>query len=303
MRKWIDLGLKLYWGAFLILTSLYALLASLPYTYYALIKAPAYAWMPWFVQHHSILFWTALTSVAIAYRQFARKPVYLFVVGGLGIAGFLLLMRLPLPELQGNVSAYWFSVMALWPLIIVGLMGIWQESSLAPAGTPSASHLSYSTAMLLAAAIALVYAGATHLQSYTATHIATFSVNDIYLTLWSIFSHFIVLTLLISLLNLVRIAADRTANPRLWRWRLSTLLVFTLLWIISARFLETAFSFEGWQVQLYATSLSAALSFLGLSIAAPFLLAPKSESSRKFWGVFVPPALASIVIVGAVLAL
>jgi hypothetical protein len=38
----------LIWGLYLVLASIYCLLAFLPDTYFALIKAPAYAWMPWF---------------------------------------------------------------------------------------------------------------------------------------------------------------------------------------------------------------------------------------------------------------
>ncbi len=303
MRKWIDLILKFYWGMFLVLTSLYALLASLPYTYYALIKAPAYSWMPWFVQHHAFLYGTALISIALAYRQFANWRTFLLAWGVLGVAGFFLLVELPLATLQGNVTAYWYSVITLWPIVLVAALGVWKESAAVPESTRSVSHFSYSTAMLLSAGIALVYAGATRLQSYTATHIMKFTVKDIYLTIWSIFSHFIVLILLISVLNLVRIAAARAAHPRAWRWRLSTLLVFGLLWVICARFLQSAFTFEGWQVHLYAASLSAALSFLGLSIAAPFLLSPPAESAQKFGRSILLPALVSISVALAVLAL
>ena len=42
MRLWVNLLLKLSWGTYLLLTSLYCLLAFLPYTYCALIKAPPY---------------------------------------------------------------------------------------------------------------------------------------------------------------------------------------------------------------------------------------------------------------------
>src|SRR5437763_15281428 len=66
LRIWTSSLLKLAWGAYLLLTSPYCLLAFLPYTYFALIKAPAYPWMPWFAQHHTLLYWATLPGAAVA---------------------------------------------------------------------------------------------------------------------------------------------------------------------------------------------------------------------------------------------
>ena len=71
MRSWAATFLKLIWGIFLVLTSIYCLLAFLPYTYFALIKAPAYSWMPWFAHHHRPLYWLALLAAAIALSRVA----------------------------------------------------------------------------------------------------------------------------------------------------------------------------------------------------------------------------------------
>ena len=68
MRSWTATFLKLIWGIYLVLTSIYCLLAFLPYTYFALIKAPAYSWMPWFAHHHRPLYWLALLAAAVASR-------------------------------------------------------------------------------------------------------------------------------------------------------------------------------------------------------------------------------------------
>ena len=42
MRVVFTVTMRILWGAYLLLTSFYCLLAFLPYTYYALIKAPCY---------------------------------------------------------------------------------------------------------------------------------------------------------------------------------------------------------------------------------------------------------------------
>ena len=66
MRLWINTLLRLLVGMYFVLTSIYCLLAFLPYTFYFLIKAPPYAWMPWFVRHQAGLYWIA--SAAALWR-------------------------------------------------------------------------------------------------------------------------------------------------------------------------------------------------------------------------------------------
>ena len=59
---------KLLWTGFLLLTSLYCLLTFLPYTYAALIKAPAYDWMPWFVGYPRMSSISPITGPIMAFR-------------------------------------------------------------------------------------------------------------------------------------------------------------------------------------------------------------------------------------------
>lgn len=279
MQKWINVLLKLFWSTFLVLSSFYALLASLPYTYYALIKSPAYAWMPWFANHHAMLSGLALLCAALAYRQFLNRAIFRISFALLALVVVALLLKPLLPTLEPDRTSYWAGVIALWPIAFIAFLGIWSESGASPDTHRTTGHLSYTTGVLLATMIALLYAAATRLQGYTATRTVSFTVKDLYLTAWSVLSHIVVFLSFITLLNLVRMAAEKTSHPRSWRWALTSLLLFFFLSIMAGRFLEGAMSFEGWQVQLYAASLAAALVLLGLSIAAPFLLATKTASS------------------------
>jgi hypothetical protein len=54
--------------------SVYCLLAFLPYSFFFLIRAPAYAWMPWFVHHQAILYWLAAAAAVAANWRFADSP-------------------------------------------------------------------------------------------------------------------------------------------------------------------------------------------------------------------------------------
>ncbi len=48
LRLVLNTLLRLVSGIDFVLTSIYCLLAFLPYTFFFLIKAPPYSWMPWF---------------------------------------------------------------------------------------------------------------------------------------------------------------------------------------------------------------------------------------------------------------
>ena len=119
MRKWFDAILKIFFGAYFALTSLYCLLAFLPYTYYSLIKSPAYAWMPWFARHHALLFWVAVFAAAMAFRSVKERAAYFACFGVLGCLGIFLAVRPFLSVLESNRSAYFGSVVALWIVILV----------------------------------------------------------------------------------------------------------------------------------------------------------------------------------------
>ena len=56
LRLVLNTLLRLVSGIYFVLTSIYCLLAFLPYTFFFLIKARPYAWMPWFVRHQATLY-------------------------------------------------------------------------------------------------------------------------------------------------------------------------------------------------------------------------------------------------------
>jgi hypothetical protein len=271
LRKWFDAILKIFFGAYFALTSLYCLLAFLPYTYYSLIKSPAYAWMPWFAHHHDLLFWIAMLAAAAAFRTGKKNVSYFVCFGALACVGIYLAVRPFLASVESNRTAYLRGVLALWIIIaIVALCGF-RDSRTGESETPVVASLSYPVGILLAAGVALLGVAGAHLRSYSDTRSFSFHSGDIYLTFWSVISHVLVAVILVSILNLIRAGATKTSHPRAVRWSLFGLLNFGLLWVLSVGFLENALSFEGWLAHLYAASLAAALTLLGFSVAQPFL--------------------------------
>lgn len=277
MRKWLDGILKLAWGAFLALTSLYCLLAFLPYTYYALIKSPPYSWVPVFVGHHALLFWIVTAGAAVAFRPKAKKGAIAFGVAA--CAGIFLTARPFLATLESDRAAFWGSLAGLWLIIlVVALCGLQssgesQEASAEKSEPRRTLHFSYATGAVLAACIALVNTAAVQIKSQADVKTVQFHAADGFEAFWSVISHVLVAIILISTLNLIRMAASKSPQPRYTRWMLSGGLIFAALWVLFLRFLENALSFEGWAAYLYAASLAAALTLLGFSIGRPFFAA------------------------------
>jgi hypothetical protein len=271
LRKWLDVILKIFFGAFFALSSLYCLLAFLPYTYYSMIKSPAYSWVPWFARRHALLFWVAWLAAAVAYRPPRRRAAYFVCFGVLACLGVFLSVRPFLLSLGSNETAYFGSVAALWVILLAVLSCEFQDAAGERNETPVHTHLSYTAGILLATGVALLNVAGAKLRSYSDTRTVSFPVSDIYLTFWSVISHVLVAIVLVSILNLVRIAASTSPHPRIVRRSLLGILVFGSLWALSVRFLGNALSFEGGPAHLYAASLAAALALLGFSVARPFL--------------------------------
>lgn len=271
MRKWLAASLKIFFGAYFALTSLYCLLAFLPYTYYSLIKSPAYAWMPWFAHHHALLFWLAWLAGAIAFRTTNKGLVYFLCFGVLACLGLYLALRPFLVAVETNRTAYFGGVAALWIIIIVVSLCGFYGSTGEKGEAASASHFSYPAVILLAVGAALLGVAGARIRSYSDTRSFSFYSSDIYSTFWSVISHVLVAVVLVSILNLIRIGASKSSHPRAVRSGLLGILIFASLWALSVRFLENALSFEGWLAHLYAASLAAALTLLGFSVAYPFL--------------------------------
>jgi len=276
LRKWSEAILKILFGAYFALTSVYCLLAFLPYTYYAMIKSPAYAWIPWFARHHALLFWLAWLAAAVAYRSRVKRAAYFVCFGILACVGVFLSVWPFLAGLESNRTADFGSVAALWAIILVVAHCEFHSSATTETEPLRESHLSYATGSFLAVGIALLSVAGAQLRSFSDTRSFSFHVSDIYLTFWSVVSHVLVAVILVSILNVVRIAASKSSHPRGVRWTILVLLIFASLWVLSIRFLGNALSFEGWAAHLYAASFAAALTLLGFSVARSFLAADDS---------------------------
>jgi Sulfatase len=275
-RLWSGTCLKLIWAAYLLLTSLYCLLTFLPYTYYALIKAPAYEWMPWFVHHHAQLYWLALLGAAAAYWPGGRHWGYAAIFGPLTLAGIVNSAHPVLVGLNSSFLAYVLSIAALAPVLLLSFFEILSAWPKEPGA--SGTSLRYSPVVFSAVTIALLCTLGTKIRHYTESRSAAVHLGSFELGLWSLITHVVLAIMIVSFLNLNFALAARTTQPRIVRCGVVVFAGFTGLTIGLSNFLDTALSFAGVWAKLYAALLAATLVFLSLSLAVRLLMGDGSPA-------------------------
>jgi hypothetical protein len=254
-----DIPLKLWWGSFLLFSSVYLLLAFLPYTHVALVQAPPYRWVVWFVAHYALLYWIACFAGLLAFQpRRGNWVVGIFLLVQVGAGLFL-------PRFMSNLPCngrdYAWSVGLL--LVVVGMCA----SELVKQDVPAAEERAlwgYSTGLAAAIAVA-VLAGVGEAHAYGLGFSAS-TLGRVELTVWSVAAHLLVALCGISVLNLVHIASRNRRIARRW---LITALFIAGFWFGLARFLESSLSLHGWRAQLFAGLLAASVVLLVASVAAP----------------------------------
>ena len=289
MRLTIQTVLRLAAGMYFVLTSLYCLLAYLPYTYTAFIKAPPYPWMPWFAHHQAALYWLAICAGSFAAVSGStseswkkKSPRLILPIALLVGFGVYLSVHPFLPGIQSNRAAYWWSLTSLLPVI---LFAVWRPRDPAASASPirEAPLFGYSSGVLVAIAVSVIYLVGARMQVYRETHALGPHKQVIDIALWSLLSHVAVAMAVLSALNLIYLAASTTPKPQTARRWLIGISIVSGLWIVLERFLDTAMSFDGWSAYTYAFALALSATLWGFSIVLPFM-DRKSQASALTMG-------------------
>ena len=270
--------LRLAAGTYFVLTSLYCLLAYLPYTYCAFIKAPPYQWMITFTHHQAGLYWMAAAAGVAAnwpVRQAWRKgnKALLAGVGLLILGGVYLGVHPFLPSLQNNSAAYWLSLASLVP--VIGLV-LWRpsEGKQGLASGTDGRPFAYSAGVLVAVVVSAVYVFGARMAFNTENR-----AQDAEIALWTIVTHLVVAVAILSVLNLIFLVTQKSSHARRARLGLVGAAIVVTLSVMLSHFLDTAMSFDGFAAYAYAAALSVTLTVWGFSLVLPFLQ-PKTSSEN-----------------------
>ncbi|HKF24164.1 MAG TPA: sulfatase-like hydrolase/transferase [Candidatus Angelobacter sp.] len=251
-------------------TSIYCLLAFFPYTYYALIKSPAYDWMPWFAHHQALLYWLALIAVAGAYcKDMRRLRPAAFLLLPLAVAGAFVTARPFLPGLISDGEAYGWSVAALVPVLLLAAVDLVSQRS--DALGQQRITLTYLPAVLSAITVAVLSMFGQWVQDRGNAHSSILHSHETQVGSWSVITHVVVALVVVSMINLLSAAAAKTARPRLVRGGTISLAVMCGGVYSLASFLDSALGFRGWLAWLYSFLLIATLLLLAIALVLPLL--------------------------------
>jgi len=287
LKLWLKTLLGLMSGAYFLLTSLYCLLAFLPYTYTAFIKAPPYPWMPWFAHHQAALYCAAVLAGLMAAAPDLgnwKKRDSRFLVGAcLLAAGGVYLSLWPfLPGLQSDNAAFGWSLLALLP--VVGL-AVWRLADTVAKNEDNGRGVGgqlfgFGIGLRVAFVVSVIYSIGARLRIFSETHALALHAQDAELALWSLISHFALAIAVIAALNLIFLIAAKRGKPRTIRYVLVGTLTAVVSGFVLVRFLDNAMSFGGWGAYVYATWLALALTLWGFSLVLPFLWRRHAEPAR-----------------------
>lgn len=301
MQFWLRTCLKVVSAAYFLLTSVYCLLAYLPYTYYAVIKAPPNPWVSGFATHHVQIYWALLLCGVAAYWPYRRISKFLVLFGASGVGGIVLVLHPLLPKMQSDSSAYAWSIAALVPVILAALSQIIIDCPRDSHG--SQSSLTYLPVVVAATVVWLITSLGAKWEYHRSGHPLSIHAKDVELGLWSFVTHVMLAVLIVSLLNLIYAIARRASHPRTMPLVTISILAFAALSVNLKDFLDTALSFQGWPSISYALLLAAAVVLCCTSFLVTWYSRPKAQTlegaaprSRKIFfvvgvTVLVPMAL------------
>ncbi|MBL8230028.1 MAG: sulfatase-like hydrolase/transferase [Bryobacterales bacterium] len=257
--------------AFFAFTSLFCLLAFVPFTYQEFHKAGLFPSLRVFaaVHHwlHLLVALAGLASLALdrphgaplprASRWGRRLFTFWMITQSL-----LLLPSAVVGRLENNGMSFLWAVLALAPLVLLavldwcdGLRAVkWSEQ---PCPEDAAVfRAAWQSALFLAlVSTAWAYIRVGGGQDWSAG-------AGVFAAGWNLLSHILVLMMLFTALNLLVVISGWLRAPAKWQFVLCHLFGAAIFWLVARSVVFAAISFQGWRADLYAGTL--ALTLAGL---------------------------------------
>ena len=294
LTRWIRSLAKLCFGTYFVLTSLYCLLAFIPYTYSFLIKEPPSNALIAFARYHSLLYWIALALGLAAYWERREHKATRAAWILLSLIGVAFTIKNFLPNIQNNWTAYACSVVVLLPLLLLAYVDVMPHGASVEPGSHRNSLLCYSNAFIVVFVVATCSAAAITIQNsmeangsgfwYGLLHIQlSHDARTVKFMSLVLAGYLWLAVLIISVINLILIAANRISRrPEIFRVLTLAALVGGALFLGSYRFLENILNLRGWPAWVYAVTFAATLVFWIFGVLKPFFAtSPGDERATK----------------------
>lgn len=263
---------RLIFGAFVVMTSFYCLLAFIPFTYQWMIRSPLVGWVTLFAKFHPYLYWISLAilSTTLIWEIRSRQiiaVVFLLFHCGLGV---LLSLSPLLVRLSNDDNSAAYSLVALTPLLWIAVIDYAALHRQVNWDLYRLSKLSFLTVVLVAGFLSLVYLASFYVQFASRGIVKLGSVEILSAAGLSIAAHLVVFTLPYAAVRVIRTVAARSAAPFRLEFLLSILLIGIAMFATLRTIVLPALSFRGTVGLAYSVALAGVLSAYvgGLSLRA-----------------------------------
>lgn len=256
---------------FFLFTSIFCLLAFVPFTYQEFHKAGLFPALKVFarIHHwiHLLVFLFGLLGLALDHprneslspaSRWCRRVFLLWMTA----QSLLLLPSAVVGRLENNAVSYLWAMLALVPVLLMSVLdwldalpaAQWDET--ACPGDAAMFRAAWQSSLFLAIAStawAYVRVGAGLDWNIGA---------GIFAASWNLASHILVLMVFFAALNLLVVVAGWLRTPAKWEFVLCHLLGIALFWVVMRTVVFAAISFNGWRADLYAGALAVCIALL-----------------------------------------
>ncbi len=268
--------------AFLLLTSVYCLLLSVPFSYFGFIHNPLLAWLPIFVRLHGIAYALLVLAVALTLipelrRNQTRRSTIAFLVLNGSIAIYLWRTD-ALAGLRLDFISYLWSMFSLFPMLWLAALDLSERRSWHAGEKHSRLNLAKTT---VAATMASIAFAATSLLRATADGAPPAGSLVLHGLAASLCFHLAIFAAVGGVLVFIRFAAAKTPWPDALDFTLTKLFAWLLLTLLVRNVILPTISFEGIQASIFAAVICFALvfSFAGFVARLRSFFAQRHEST------------------------
>jgi len=217
-KAWLAISIRLAFGVFVVLTSLYCILAYVPFTYYQFLQFDHVASLTLFVKVHHLLFAVLVFGLAFSLQEDRRAPrTRLLAVGFLvfhaGVALYLLFRPL-LPNLENDSTSLAWSLGWLGSLVwleIIDVAGHSGSREFSRRSTTNDGHI-FATALLAALLLSGLNVAITVLR-FGMEELGIGGAGLLLVTSWTVAGNLVLFMALAVILSLLRAAASALPKP------------------------------------------------------------------------------------------
>jgi len=264
-HRFVFVAARLSFGLFVLMTSLYCLLAYIPFTYHHFLQFSHLYWLTVFAKLHPLVYWLVFGVTAASLkrnlrdRETKRLTVEFLIFHAL--VGILLAARPLFPLLRNNYISLIWSLVTLFPMIWLGIIDYksylkkarWPEHAADDARAPLVAGL------LSGGFLALLYVAIFLINSTRSASPDFSSAEKIMAISTSLVSHLAVFTLFFALLAAIRAVLRLFSTSSKADFYLCSILSAALCMVVIRKIVLPTLTLSNSVADLYSIAVSFSL--------------------------------------------